>query len=105
MRVIVVGAGRLGTQFAAVLTGAGNEVTLVDQDPAVLAAVTGTALVGDGCEPTVLEEAGAHAADMLVAATGQDDDNLVGSLLAQRQVGGARAVAPINHPRNTRLFD
>lgn len=105
MRVIVVGAGRLGTQFAAVLTGAGNEVTLVDQDPAVLAAVTGTALVGDGCEPTVLEEAGAHAADMLVAATGEDEDNLVVSLLAKRQFGVARVVARINDADNTWLFD
>jgi trk system potassium uptake protein len=100
MRVIVVGAGRLGSQFAGVLAGAGNDVTLVDQNPA-----TGPTLVGDGCEPTVLEEAGAHAADLLVAATGEDEDNLVISLLAKRQFGVARVVARINDDEDAWLFD
>ena len=100
MRVIVVGAGRLGTQFAAVLTGAGNQVTLVDQNP-----TTDPTLVGDGCEPTVLEEAGAHAADLLVAATGEDEDNLVISLLAKRQFGVRRVVARINDEEDAWLFD
>src|SRR2546423_14848076 len=103
MRVIIVGAGRLGTQFAAVLTGAGNAVTLVDQDPAVVATAAGPALVGDGCEPTVLEGAGAHAADLLVAPPVEDEDKLVVSLLAKRPFGEARVGARINEAHNTLL--
>jgi trk/ktr system potassium uptake protein len=100
MNVIIVGAGRLGTQFAAVLANSGNQVTLVDQNPMV-----SPTLVGDGCEPGVLEEAGAHAADLLVAATGEDEDNLVVSLLAKRQFGVKRVVARINDADNAWLFD
>jgi trk system potassium uptake protein TrkA len=105
MNVIVVGAGRLGTQFAQALIGAGSEVTLVDQNPATLAGAQGPTVVGDGCEPTLLEEAGAHAADLLVAATGEDEDNLVISLLAKRQFGIARVAARINDMDNAWLFD
>jgi len=107
MNVIIVGAGRLGRQFADVLTGAGNTVTVVEQDPAVAAGTHGVTRVvtGDGCEPTVLEEAGAHAADLLVAATGEDEDNLVASLLAKRQFQVGRVVARINDADNTWLFD
>lgn len=105
MNVIVVGAGRLGRQFADVLTGAGNAVTVVDQDPAVAVRGTARVVTGDGCEPTVLEEAGAHAADLLVAATGEDEDNLVVSLLAKRQFGVARVVARVNDADNAWLFD
>ncbi len=109
MNVIVVGAGRLGTQFADVLAGTGSRVTLVDQDPERLrhdvvprAART---VAGDGCEPAVLEEAGVLAADLLVAATGEDEDNLVISLLAKRQFHVARVVARINDADNAWLFD
>jgi trk system potassium uptake protein TrkA len=53
----------------------------------------------------VLEEAGAHVADLLVAATGEDEDNLVISLLAKRQFGVDRVVARINEDDNAWLFD
>jgi trk/ktr system potassium uptake protein len=107
MNVIVVGAGRLGRQFADVLTGAGNTVTVVEQNRTAAAGTRGVARVvtGDGCEPPVLEDAGAHAADLLVAATGEDEDNLVVSLLAKRQFGVGRVVARINDADNTWLFD
>lgn len=116
MNVIVVGAGRLGTQVADVLSAAGNAVTLIEISRAVAAARQGIGsarqgpgsarlVTGDGCEPTVLEEAGVHAADLLVAATGEDEDNLVISLLAKRQFAVDRVVARINDGENTWLFD
>jgi len=109
MNVIVVGAGRLGTQFADVLAGAGHPVTLVDQDEAAVQRAgtrpASRVLTGDGCEPSILEEAGAHNADLLVAATGEDEDNLVISLLAKRQFAVARVVARINDADNAWLFD
>jgi trk/ktr system potassium uptake protein len=109
MKTIIVGAGRLGSQFAAVLASAGNTVTIVDLDEEPLAQLTQHAqvrtVVGDACEPYILEEAGALAADLLVASTGEDEDNLVISLLAKRQFHVPRVVARINDDDNAWLFD
>jgi trk system potassium uptake protein TrkA len=108
MKVIVVGAGRLGSQFAEVLASAGNTVTVIDRDPERLARLAERANVrtvaGDACEPNVLESAGAFAVDLLAACTGEDEDNLVVSLLAKRQFELPRVVARINDQDNAWLF-
>ncbi len=109
MRILIVGAGRLGAQMAKVLATDTNELTLVDQDKQRLRRVASelrvNAISGDACEPAVLEEAGAHAADLLIAATGEDEDNLVISLLAKRQFAVHRVVARVNDADNDWLFD
>jgi trk system potassium uptake protein TrkA len=109
MKVIVVGAGRLGSQFTEALVAAGHCVTVVDLDEDRLAAVSdGTpvrAVAGDACEPSILEQAGTFVADLLVACTGDDEDNLVISLLAKHQFDVPRVAARINDPDNGWLFD
>ncbi len=60
---------------------------------------------GDACEPGILEAAGAHNADLLLASTGEDEDNLVIALLAKRQFAVPRTLARVNDPDNTWLFD
>ncbi|MFE1248455.1 potassium channel family protein [Streptomyces sp. NPDC058735] len=109
MNVLIAGAGRLGTQVAHVLAAAGNDVTLVDADEARLDALRGRfdarLVIGDGSEAAVLERAGAAHADLLVAATGRDEDNLVISLLAKRRFAVPRVVARVNDDENTWLFD
>jgi trk system potassium uptake protein TrkA len=109
MKVIVAGAGRLGTQIAQVLGAARNQVTLVDRDDDRVAALEGRVpaelCAGDACEPAVLEAAGAHAADLVVATTGEDEDNLVVSLLAKRQFKVPRVIARVNDDENAWLFD
>ena len=62
-------------------------------------------MAGDACEPTVLEDAGALTTDLLVAATGDDEDNLVISLLAKRQFAVPRVAARVNDTDNGWLFD
>ncbi|AZP15428.1 TrkA family potassium uptake protein [Streptomyces aquilus] len=108
MKVIVAGAGRLGTQVAHVLSAARNQVTLIDQDDSRIDALHGRVpadlRIGDACEPGVLEDAGAHTADLVVATTGEDEDNLVISLLAKRQFKVARVIARVNDDENTWLF-
>jgi trk/ktr system potassium uptake protein len=109
MKVLIVGAGRLGTQIAQVLTATGEEVTLIDIDDDRIAELQGhisaRLVAGDACEPTVLEDAGALTTDLLVAATGDDEDNLVISLLAKRQFAVPRVAARINDTDNGWLFD
>ncbi|GAB3430727.1 potassium channel family protein [Flindersiella endophytica] len=109
MKAVIVGAGRLGIQIAEAMTASGHDVTLVEIDSGRLAAVpSGVAarlVAGDGCEPYVLEAAGALNADVVIAGTWDDEDNLVISLLAKRQFGVAKVVARVNDPDNGWLFD
>jgi trk system potassium uptake protein TrkA len=108
MRAVIAGAGRFGSQAAQVLITAGHEVTLIDIDDERIAGLsedTVHLVAGDACEPAVLEEAGAHVADLLIAATGDDEDNLVIGLLAKRQFTVQRVAARVNDPDNAWLFD
>ncbi|MGW3106847.1 potassium channel family protein [Streptomyces sp. NPDC001100] len=109
MKALIAGAGRLGTQIAQVLAAARNDVTLVDIDEDRVAGLEGRLpvrlLTGDACEPGVLEHAGVLAADLVIAATGDDEDNLVISLLAKRQFEVPRVAARVNEAENTWLFD
>ena len=109
MRILIAGAGRLGTQIGTALRNDGNDVTLIDQDADRLRHIATVidlpSVHGDACEPTTLEAAGAHAADLLIAATPDDEDNLVIGLLGKRQFSVARIVARINDPENAWLFD
>ncbi|MFE2179208.1 potassium channel family protein [Streptomyces sp. NPDC059455] len=109
MKALIAGAGRLGTQIAQVLAAARNEVTLVDVDEDRVAELRGRVPVrlvaGDACDPAFLEHAGALTADLMIAATGGDEDNLVISLLAKRQFQVERVAARVNDVDNAWLFD
>ncbi|HWH32452.1 MAG TPA: TrkA family potassium uptake protein [Egibacteraceae bacterium] len=107
MRVIVAGAGKIGRYVTLDLVGRGHDVTLVELNPETAKVLAGQVrrLTGDACTPSVLERAGARDADVLVAATGDDEDNLVISLLAKQEFGVPRVLARINHPQNEWMFD
>jgi len=109
MKALIAGAGRLGTQIAQVLAAARNDVTLVDIDDDRIAGLEGhlpvRLLAGDACEPDILEHAGVLTADLVIATTGDDEDNLVISLLAKRQFEVPRVAARVNDTENTWLFD
>jgi len=109
MRIVLSGAGAVGKHLAADLTERGHEVTLIEQNPTTLEeakewAPTAAFLLGDACEPWVLEKADLRTADVVVAVTGDDEDNLVTSLLAKQEYGVPRVLARVNHPDNEWLF-
>jgi len=109
MRIVISGAGAVGKHLAADLTERGHEVTLIEQDPRTLEeakewAPTATFLLGDACEPWVLEKADLKTADVIAAVTGDDEDNLVTSLLSKQEYGVPRVLARVNHPDNEWLF-
>jgi trk system potassium uptake protein TrkA len=108
MRIVIAGAGRLGQELAAILAAAHNDVTVIEQDDELAdklkASLKARIIFGDACETEVLEEAGALNADVLMATTGDDEDNLVVSLLAKRQFDVPRVVARVNFPKNEWLF-
>jgi trk system potassium uptake protein TrkA len=109
MRVVVTGGGAIGRHLAHDLAERGHEVVLIEQDKAIVEQLTQQmpsvrSLLGDACEPWVLEDADMAHADVVVAATGDDEDNLVTSLLAKQEFGVPRVLARVNHPKNEWLF-
>jgi trk system potassium uptake protein TrkA len=110
MKVVITGGGKVGRHLAADLAERGHEVTVIEQDKlaATRAAMdvpdTVNVVLGDACEPYVLEEAKVGEADVLVAATGDDEDNLVTSLLAKQEFAVPRVLARVNHSNNEWMF-
>lgn len=108
MYIIVVGGGKVGFQLAKELAEANHEVLVIEQDAAKAAEITDElgdiVMEGDGCEATVLEKAGTKRADMLLAVTGDDEDNLVSCQVAKERFNVARTVARINNPKNEEIF-
>lgn len=117
MRVAIAGAGNVGQFIANDLFSAGHDVLLLEQDPAVVArsqpSLSGTRPEGgsiewrtaDACEVSSLREAELEKMDVVVAATGDDEDNLVISLLAKQEFAVPRVIARVNHPKNEWLFN
>ena len=110
MRVVVAGAGNVGRHLCHDLAERGHDLTLIEQEKAAVARARTElsekviVLLGDACEPYILEEANAGQADVVVAATGDDEDNLVVSLLAKQEFAVPRVVARVNHPSNEWMF-
>ncbi|HET9732120.1 MAG TPA: TrkA family potassium uptake protein [Acidimicrobiales bacterium] len=110
MRVIVAGAGNVGSFLAEDLIHSGHEVLVLERDTALVERLAAeypavSWRVGDACEIGALSDAGTGDADVVVAATGDDEDNLVISLLAKQEFAVPRVVARVNHPKNHWLFN
>jgi trk system potassium uptake protein len=109
MRVAVAGAGNVGTFIANALVDNGHEVLLLEKSTAVVGRIeTSTGMevkVGDACEVSTLKEAGLGSCDVVVAATGDDEDNLVISLLSKQEFAVPRVIARVNHPKNQWMFN
>jgi trk system potassium uptake protein len=112
MRVLIVGGGNVGTYIAAELREAKHDVTIVELDAERVEQGRSTGhppgvtwLHADGCEVSEFGVAEPEKADVVVAVTGDDEDNLVISLLAKQEFGVPRVVARVNNPDNQWLFN
>ena len=109
MKVAIAGAGNVGTYIAADLKEAGHDVMLIEQNPDLVARLRKGLdvvwVIADACEVSSLHAAGLAEVDVVVAATGDDEDNLVISLLAKQEFAVPRVVARVNHPANQWLFN
>jgi trk system potassium uptake protein TrkA len=109
MKVAIAGAGAVGTFVANDLRAASHEVLLIERNPDLAARLRSVMdvewYVGDACEVANLQEAGIADADVMVAATGEDQVNLVVSLLAKQEFAVPRVVARVNDPKNKWLFN
>ncbi|MBD5605569.1 MAG: NAD-binding protein [Candidatus Eremiobacteraeota bacterium] len=109
MFIIVVGGGKVGTYLARALLVQDHEVVVIEKNPkkAQLMAnllETDVTMLGDGCDPVVLDAAGIKRADVVVADTGDDEDNLVVCLIAKKH-SKARCIARVNNPKNKTIFE
>ena len=109
MYALLVGAGKVGWNLARELIGKGNEVTVVESNPGRYATVEEelehAIQYGDGSELWVLERAGIERADLVIAVTGDDEDNILICQVAREKYGVARVIARCNNPRNLEHFE
>jgi len=110
MFVLIIGGGKVGLNTARQLLQLGHEIALVEQRrmrfDLVAEELGDESLVfGDGTEIWVLEKAGIGRADMVVAVTGDDEDNIIISQVAKKKFGVPKVVARVNNPFNQPTFD
>jgi trk system potassium uptake protein TrkA len=105
---VIVGGGKIGYYLTRSLINGNYEVLLMDKNPSVyrtLSADLGDVVMqGDGCDPLTLKLAGVERADLVVAVTGDDADNLVICQMAAHCFGRPRIIARVNNPDHEALF-
>jgi trk system potassium uptake protein TrkA len=108
MYIIIVGGGRLGYYLLKALLSEGNEVLVMEKDARVCKTITdelgSVCFRGDCCEAATLAEVGTGRADMFVAVTGDDEDNLVACQIAKHKHNVPRTIARLRNPKNAVLF-
>jgi trk system potassium uptake protein len=108
MYIIVVGGGQVGYYLTKTLLSEGYEVLLIEREPQkveVFAERFGSVVVaGDGAEASTLAAAGAARANVVIAVTGEDEDNLVICQVAKHKFHVERTIARVNNPKNEQLF-
>ena len=101
MNIIIVGCGKVGSTIAKQLCNEGYDVTVIDNNPNKLRAVSdgmdAMAMVGDGTSYTTLKEAGIESADVLIAVTDSDEKNLLCCVIGKR-TGNLAAIARVRNP-------
>jgi trk system potassium uptake protein len=108
MYVLVAGAGKVGWNLARELIAKGHEVTLVEGDRRryliVEQELEHSVQYGDATELWILERAGIQRADMVIAVTGDDEDNMLICQVAKEKYLVDRIIARVNNPRNLQHF-
>jgi trk system potassium uptake protein TrkA len=106
--IIIAGGGKVGRFLTETLVNRGHEVLLIEKDKNKVEQYTeqfgGIVVQGDACEAQVLSDAGIARADVLIAVTGDDEDNLVCCQVAKRKFKVNRVIARVNNPKNERIF-
>jgi trk system potassium uptake protein len=108
MYIIVAGGGKVGYYLTKTLITEGYEVLLIEKNPVkceiYLEQFGAAVMQGDAAEASRLQEAGAARADVVIAVTGDDEDNLVICQVAKERFRVRRTIARVNNPKNEELF-
>ena len=107
MKIVIIGAGKIGMYLASCLSEDGNSVTLIDSDAKTVEdavnAIDVNGVMGNGVNITVQKDAGVNKCDVLIATTGSDEINMLCCLIAKK-LGVKRTVARIRDPEYSRQF-
>ena len=108
MYIVVVGGGRVGYYLTRALLEEGHEVVVVEKQANIVNDINEDlghiCLLGDGCEASTLAELGTERADMFVAVTGDDEDNLISCQVAKHRFNVPRTISRLRNPQNEQLF-
>jgi trk system potassium uptake protein TrkA len=108
MYIIVVGGGKVGFYLTKTLLSEGYEVLLIERNAGKVdffnEQLGGVALRGDGAEASTLSKAGAGRADVVIAVTGEDEDNLIVCQMAKLAFNVEKTIARVNNPKNEPIF-
>jgi len=106
--IVIAGGGEVGFQLAREFLAGGHEVLVIESHPSrrerLEEQLGDVALGGEGCRIQCLDEAGVSRADVFIAATAADEDNLAACQLARLKYRVPRVVALLNNPRNRNIF-
>jgi len=109
MNIFIIGAGKVGYYLVKTLLPSKHKITVIEKNQEYcsrLASDLEVAVVhGDGTDINLLSEAGAQRADVFIAVTGQDQDNLIACQLAKRNFHVRRTIARVNNPKNIDIFE
>ncbi len=109
MYIIIAGGGKVGYYLAKELLADGHEILVIERDHKKARQIgmelgEGAVVRGQADETTTLDRAGANRADLVIAVTGDDEDNLVICQVARRRFNVPRSIARVNNPQNEELF-
>ncbi|MEX0869718.1 MAG: NAD-binding protein [Nitriliruptoraceae bacterium] len=109
MYLVIAGGGRIGRYIARDMLEKGHEVTVIERIASrceqLVAETQLLVIEGDACDVRYQEQAHVDRADVFVATTHEDDDNLVACQLAKIEFGVTRAISRVNSPKNVEIFD
>ncbi len=108
MYIIIIGGGKVGFYLAKALLNEGHEILVIERDAIRTEFINNelgsVCIRGDGSEVTTLTEVGTGRANMFIAVTGDDDDNLVACQIAKHKFNVPRTIARISNPKNETIF-
>lgn len=108
MFIIVIGGGKVGYYLVKDLINTGQEVVLIEKDrfkcQQAVTTIGNIVVEGDGCDPNILQKAGIERADIVVATTGDDEDNLILCQVAKNKFNVPFTIARVNNPTNEEIF-
>ena len=108
MYIIIVGGGEIGYYLSKALLDKGHEVLVIEKDSRKVGQIEeelgSICLQGNGSQVSTLEEAGARRANLLIAVTEEDEENLIASQIAKHKFNVPRTIARLDNPMNEALF-
>jgi len=109
MNIVIVGAGKVGYYLSKTLLSADHTLMIIEQSKDVCEKVADDLSIpilnGDATRIDMLEAAGTGKADIFIAVTGQDEENLIACQLAKKNFGVKRTIARVNNPKNIKVFE